>query len=346
MAVRLPHFRHKAAMKISVIIPVYGVEAYVRDCLASVGAQITDCEVECVIVDDKGPDRSMDIVREFVASYRGNVGFKIVEREKNGGLSAARNSGLDAAGGTHVCFLDSDDELPAGALQALANAMRTMDCDIIIADYATTGATREYPRNHIDGGTRLTRPQTIGSYCNFQWFMMVVSKLYKRSFIEQNRMKFVEGVLFEDEIWSFQCASRAESIGIISDICYTYKIRPGSITSSPETDIRRRINSEEIIFKTISHEIKSHGIKYSKAVHQFMRIKLSDFFKRYAGHLTDKERKEYYREFRRHYPAPWRRCAVLDGFHRSKQRLDFHLALPCSLGYRYFKHLNYLTQHG
>ena len=75
--------------------------------------------IECIIVDDCGPDNSMDIVRHFIDDYQGAISFHILKHEKNGGLSAARNTGIKAATGKYVYFLDSDDCLVPSAIETL-----------------------------------------------------------------------------------------------------------------------------------------------------------------------------------------------------------------------------------
>ena len=84
--------------RVSVIIPVYNVEVYIGECLTSVANQTVGGDIECIIVDDKGTDRSINIAEQFIESNKGNtkVDFKIIYRESNGGLSAARNTGIKA----------------------------------------------------------------------------------------------------------------------------------------------------------------------------------------------------------------------------------------------------------
>ena len=98
-------------MKISVIIPVYNVAPYIAACLQSVMRQTAQAALECILVDDCGPDNSMEVVNETLKSYNGPVDFKIVRHTQNRGLSAARNTGMAAATGDYIYFLDSDDEI-------------------------------------------------------------------------------------------------------------------------------------------------------------------------------------------------------------------------------------------
>ena len=98
--------------RLSIIIPVYNVASYIKRCLESVLFQDhVLLDIELIIVDDCGQDQSMDIVRQIVAGYHGPVLCKVLHHDKNLGLSAARNTGLKAATGDYVLFVDSDDYL-------------------------------------------------------------------------------------------------------------------------------------------------------------------------------------------------------------------------------------------
>ena len=106
-------------MKISIIVPIYNVEEYLEECLQSVANQTMTEGIECIIVDDCGLDNSAAIAKRFIDSYQGDIRFTFIQREKNGGLSAARNTGIKAATGEYVYFLDSDDCLVPSAIETL-----------------------------------------------------------------------------------------------------------------------------------------------------------------------------------------------------------------------------------
>lgn len=110
-------------MIISIIVPVYGVEPYIRQCLLSVISQtVTDC-VECILVNDCTLDNSMSIINDVLSTYQGNIKFRVINREFNGGLSAARNSGIKEAVGEYLYFLDSDDTIEPTCLQQLLHTV-------------------------------------------------------------------------------------------------------------------------------------------------------------------------------------------------------------------------------
>ena len=91
--------------EITVVMPVYKVEKYVSECLDSIINQTFDC-FECIIIDDCSPDNSMRLIEEKLAGYKGNISFRIVRNERNEGVSAARNKGIELSRGGYLFFID------------------------------------------------------------------------------------------------------------------------------------------------------------------------------------------------------------------------------------------------
>lgn len=117
---------------LSVLVPVYKVEPYVGECLESVLSQADD-GVEIVVVDDASPDGSMDVVRRLQQAHPGRI--RCLAHAANSGLSAARNTALEAARGGHVWFLDSDDVLMPGAIAQLRAVLERDAPDLVLCDF-------------------------------------------------------------------------------------------------------------------------------------------------------------------------------------------------------------------
>lgn len=96
-------------MNISVIVPVYNVEKYIERCITSIINQTFTEGVECIVINDCTPDKSMEIVERLVSKYDGSIQFKLIYHEKNKGIAAVRNTGLDTATGDYTIYIDSDD---------------------------------------------------------------------------------------------------------------------------------------------------------------------------------------------------------------------------------------------
>lgn len=106
-------------MKVSIIIPVYNVEKYISKCLDSILNLKYNGVFECILVNDQTEDSSMEIVKDVVEKKHDNIVFQVVDRETNGGLSVARNSGIKEAQGEYLYFLDSDDYILPDTLEKL-----------------------------------------------------------------------------------------------------------------------------------------------------------------------------------------------------------------------------------
>ena len=216
---------------VSIVVPVYGVEKYVGRCFDSVAAQ-TYPNLECVFVDDRGPDASMDVLRERIAAYRGNVRFRVVRHERNRGLSAARNTGADAATGEYVYFLDSDDLLTPDCVALLAEPLRERRVDFVLGNYASGGDRSCFiPVKAADGFIR-GNAEIRARYLRGEWFMMAWNRLVKREFLVRENLRFAEGLLHEDNLWSFQLACVAESMCVVRAPTYVYTIRGNSIMTA------------------------------------------------------------------------------------------------------------------
>lgn len=216
---------------VSIVVPVYGVEKYIGRCFDSVAAQ-TYPKLECIFVDDCGNDASMDIVRSRIAAYRGDIAFRIVRHEHNRGLSAARNTGTDAAEGGYVYFLDSDDLIVPDCIALLAEPLRERRVDFVLGNYVSGGDRVCYIPVKVSDGFISGNAEIRARYLRGEWFMMAWGRLVNRAFLLREKLRFVEGLLHEDNLWSFQLACLAESMCIVRAPTYIYVIRGDSITTA------------------------------------------------------------------------------------------------------------------
>ena len=312
---------------ISVIIPVFQASAFIDTCLQSLVSQDYTGEMECILVDDCGTDDSMDKVRRFIDTYQGDVVFRLGANDRNKGAAAARNTGLALAEGEYVFFLDSDDLLPVDALSVLAAPLRERRYDMVVGRYEESQPLSE-PCPSLPDGTVLEGADVLRAYLRKQLSVIVCSKLYRTSFIRENRLDFVEGIIYEDDLWSFQAAVVARSLFVVDRVTYYYTIHPGSVMTS--TAQQRRVRS----FRTVIREMYRYGVEHG------LRNRV-DFHHRLEQYrlnlmrmlLADKPLfDETYRSVRQDVPKPWKECFHLDGMRLNKQVRDFHLALPVKSG--------------
>lgn len=247
-------------MKISVIIPIYNVEPYVERCLRNVMDQTYRGTVECIIVDDCGTDSSMEVVKIAVAKYNGPISFKILHHKYNRGLSAARNTGMDAATGDYLFFLDSDDEISADCMEVLAAPLKEEQYDLVVGNMRTIGdeSMHDYLKLKIEDGVVL-RGKEIESNYRVKWNMMANNKLYRTDFIRQQGLQFKEGLVHEDELWSLQVACLARSLRAVNQFTYMYYVREGSIMHTPDLE-ERRCRMLKIIVAEICQFLKKRHI--------------------------------------------------------------------------------------
>lgn len=213
---------------ISIIIPVYNVEEYVGACLDSVISQNPHDSVECIIVDDCATDSSMEAVEKCLSGYEGKISFKIIHHDQNRGLSAARNTGIHAAAGDYLLFLDSDDTLLPDALNHLSEiAIKYPQAQIVQGNIKCTSTngiekyltiTKDTLPDFING-KNVPNKAILNSLPATAW-----GKLVKRQFVIDNDLYFVEGIYHEDEMWRVMASRHVTAIACCFSPIYLYRV--------------------------------------------------------------------------------------------------------------------------
>lgn len=233
-------------MKVSIIIPIYNVSAYIERCLHSVFNQ-TYQNIECILIDDASPDNSIEIAEELIKK-ESKKDIQIIRHPVNRGLGAARNSGIKASSGDYLFFLDSDDEISLNCIELLINSFRNEDIDLALGEIKVIGNKRSlYPPLLLKDG--IYRGNTLDLFLTKQWYEMACNKLIKRSIlIEEDNLFFNEDILHEDTLWSFHVAQKINSLSITKEETYHYYIQKNSIT---QKKTERNIQSFYLIIKEI-----------------------------------------------------------------------------------------------
>lgn len=255
-------------MEITIVVPIYNVAPYISACLHSVMSQTYQGEMECLLIDDCGTDNSMELVENILEEYHGKIVFHIYHHEQNRGLSAARNTGIKYATGDYIYFLDSDDEITPDCIEKLVKPLYHELYDFVIGGYKTVGGSQKTPPLLIDHNTILRNGEITKSYYEGKWYMMVCGKLCRANFLKENNLIFEEGLLHEDELWSFQLACLAKSMYVINQKSYIYKIRSGSITMNSKTQERRAVAFQKIINKMVDFVLE----KKTKSRYAYLKI--------------------------------------------------------------------------
>lgn len=215
---------------ISIIVPVYNVEAYIEACIRSVAEQALPCPTECILVDDCGSDDSMAVASETVNSADGKVEFRVLRHECNKGLSEARNTGIQAARGDFLIFIDSDDYLLPGALGTLYEAaMAHPEADFIQADYQTEGPSL----NSLGRSMTLTAQEAGELYLTYLLSHGAWARLYRKDFFARSGCLFRPGVCYEDSCWLVDALPYLHTIRYEAVPVYYYRTNAGGIMLSP-----------------------------------------------------------------------------------------------------------------
>ena len=214
-------------VKVSVVIPIYKVEPYLRQCLDSVVGQ-TYQNLEIICVDDGSPDRCGEICEEYAEK---DDRIRVIHRE-NGGLSAARNTGIDAATGEYICFIDSDDFVRETFVEYLYGLIKKYDAEIavcplfkLVSEQTSTmqGGAEQSMTSAEALSYIFLNPQYVGV---FAW-----NKMYHRGLFTS--IRYPEGKYYEDSGTTYRLFLASNRIAIGKEPQYYYRIaRAGQITSS------------------------------------------------------------------------------------------------------------------
>lgn len=210
--------------KISVIVPVYKAEKYLPSCLESIAAQTVFDKIQLILADDGSPDNCGIICDEFAAKHD-NV---LVLHKENGGVSSARNAGLDAAQGEYVGFVDSDDTIAPDYYEKLLAAVEKNNCDMAFGSMTLLykGEMRVWPCWYPEN-TVLDRAGIIEQYAERMLTdgdqNSVCVKLFKRDIIEKNSIRFPLGVkIGEDKMFVLEFLSCCRTAVCTGDNGYYY----------------------------------------------------------------------------------------------------------------------------
>ena len=222
---------------ISVVVPVYNVENYLERCILSIINQ-TYQNLEIILVDDGSTDNSGAICDELALK---DPRIKVIHKE-NGGLSDARNAGIEAASGEYIGFVDSDDYIAHDMYEKLLDALQSTGSSISLCSYVyvdeDTNTTDEnhFPRSPIVTEV-LSSKDALEKICSYRtgysFYVTAWNKLYDKNLF--NTLRFPKGRLHEDELTVHYLFDNATQVACISDVLYYYVQRKGSIMNTKVT---------------------------------------------------------------------------------------------------------------
>lgn len=238
--------------KVSVIIPVYGVEKYIERCARSLFEQTLD-DIEYLFIDDCTPDRSIEILRLVLEEYPQRLHQVIIHRmEHNSGQAAVRKWGIQNASGDYLIHCDSDDWMDKDMLRQLYEKGIKDNDDIVVCDYyeSDSSINKEVKQGFCD-----KKPDIMFSYYTL-W-----CKIVKRSLFTENTILAPTGNMGEDRVYSVQLAWYAKSIGYVATPLYYYFTNLNSIVHTVDKNKsisifkQRKANTDLLVYFINSNQI-------------------------------------------------------------------------------------------
>ena len=299
-------------MKLSIIVPVYNVEAFLKKCVDSLLAQdLPKEDYEVILVDDGSTDGSGALC-DTLAAEHGNIR---VIHQRNRGLSGARNAGTPAASGDYILFVDSDDYLCPNVLETLVGLMESKDLDILRFNYQNVDMDgkvfepNKYSKPFVDYSNEVCDGETflnerLGFAC-YAWQFMV-----KTSMLQQEGNGFKEGIYFEDVEWTPRILLQARRVASTDTVVYNYLFRTGSIARNKDHEKKRKAIRDKMTilggFAALKPQVKDD--RWFRGMSSQIALSVLDT----VGRFFYPERKEYIRALKRQVAFP------LSAYHATK----------------------------
>lgn len=286
--------------KVSILVPVYGVEKYIERCARSLFEQTYD-NIEYIFVDDCTKDRSIEILQKVLEDYPNRKNqVKILHHEKNRGLSAARNTALDASTGDYLMHVDSDDYLRKDAVLLLAEKITTASSQVIIFGYSIVTVKKIYP-------VKLYPENKVSLICDYLLNRKPASmwnKFYDADFYKSSGIRSVEGInQGEDYVVMPRILDKAEKIEWLNECLYYYEQSNAQSYSNNirEDSIIQMKKADDILYGYFSK--CSDKYKYAYALNN-LYIRSALFFVK-AGDSS------VYSKVRNNYSISWKNLKTL-----------------------------------
>lgn len=306
--------------KVSIIVPVYNAADVLSRCMLSLSAQ-TFPEIQIIVVDDGSTDESARICDEW---EKRDERVHVIH-QRNGGVSAARNAGLDYAQGEYVLFVDSDDTLKEGAVSLLYALASSQKADVVIYNYETVIDSHTVGRNSAigDGGEgALTPDKALCLALSPQGTKGYIwNKMFRRELLEQTPgIRFDSDIHFcEDLLFVVQAEKRARNICYTNEILYRYSSNPGSAVHVMNDKTITLLDA----FARMLPQLHGQGKLYCAAQYAVMSMEL--LYWAYDTHNASLRRRcsATLRQY-------WKSYVAVEGEYPSKTRLRMGLAHACA----------------
>lgn len=252
-------------LKLSIIVPIYNVEKYIRPCIESIFNQgLNETDFEVILINDGTPDRSMEMILDFIDAHRN---INVINQESQG-PSVARNNGMEKATGEYILFVDSDDLLVNNTLPMLLDLALDSKADMVTANFRELkNSTSDKPHNirqpEFEAKVRTGQEAFLKDLNPYDCHIWRI--LFRRDFLESNHIHFIPGICFEDIPFTYECYFKAQKAIITNRILYLYRVGIVSITSTFEKkkgldfasaigyswNLKKHTNKKSVIYKKL-----------------------------------------------------------------------------------------------
>lgn len=249
-------------IKVSVVIPAYNVEKYIKQCLDSVINQ-TLKDIEIICINDGSKDNTLAILQEFAQK---DSRIRLIDKV-NEGISAARNQGMELARGEYISFIDSDDWIDENYLESLYNTAKKYNSDLACSSIIRVTGNRKrkkliYTKEEFSNDKNKKNELTNAPIYSYVW-----NKIYNREKLLQSNVKFPVGRVYEDVIWCLKAIYYMDSVVTVPSAIYYYRKNPTSImsTKSEQNAKDYAISEKEMLEFAKEKDLNLlNGYKYAK----------------------------------------------------------------------------------
>ncbi len=267
--------------KVSVIVPVYNVSKYLEKCLLSLVNQTLD-DIEIIVVNDGSPDNSQDIVDKFKKEYPKKIVSLIKE---NGGLSDARNYGINHAKANYIGFVDGDDFVDVSMFEKMYEKAISQDFDLVVCNL---NYVYDYDVVPTSGNIKEDTDDIKDAMVNI--YPTAWNKLYKRELLNKYDLRFKKGVWFEDVEFVYRLLPYIKNIGVVDEYFYEYVQREGAISKTYDDRLYHYIDNFNGIVKYYKDN-KLFNKYYKELEYAYVRYIYGTFVKQALNYPKDKFKK-------------------------------------------------------
>ncbi|MGN0521377.1 MAG: glycosyltransferase [Eubacterium sp.] len=280
---------------ISIIVPIYNVEEYIRQCVDSITAQ-TLGDIEIILVDDGSPDSCPQICDEYAKK---DSRVKVVHKE-NGGLMSARQAGLRAASGSYVGFVDGDDRIEPDMYERFAQAIEKYSPDIAVCEFIYSYSDKEEVSSQSFSKPFYTKEELMSDiypsmlFANRFYHYGVMpscwSKIYKKELLEKHLFSVDTRITIgEDAAFTYPCLLDAQSAAYVDKALYHYRINPKSMTQAYSDTVQDKIL---IPYNILKEYLKASCYDYSSQLDYYLIYLINGIIRNEANPNNPKSPKQ------------------------------------------------------